>query len=172
MRGRTLALSILLVAAGVAGCGDDGGSDADAQPFIDAFATSLQDEEGAGATDEQADCIAEQAIDTIGVDTLEEAGVTPEDVAEGDGPEEFVDLSEGDAREIAEAFVDCDFDFAAAFTGPDASDELVACVDDNLDEDAIVEALTLQFLGDEEAAGEASTEMFATFEEECASLAG
>jgi hypothetical protein len=172
MRGRTLGLSILLVAGGLAACSDDGGSDEDAQPFVDALVTSLQDEEGLGATDEQAECIAEQAIDTIGVDTLEEEGVTPEDVAESDGPEELVDLSESEAREIAEAFIDCDFDFASAFSGPDASAELVDCVEDNLDDDVIVEALTLQFQGDEDGADEVSTEMFATFQAECASLAG
>lgn len=171
MRGRTLALAILLAAGGVAACSDDGDS-ADAEPYIEALMASLDDEDEGGPTEEQARCIAEKTIDTIGVDTLEEEGVTPEDVEDSDGPEDLgIDISEDQARDIAESFVDCDVDFASLFAGPDGADELVDCIDENLDTDLIIDAFTQQFLGDEEAANETFQEAFAAVDSEC-SLSG
>jgi hypothetical protein len=174
MRGRSLALSILLVAGGAAACSDDGGgSDEDAQPYVDALVASLDDEDEGGPTEAQARCIGERTIEVIGVDTLEEEGITPEDVADSDGPEDLgIDLSEEQARSIGESFVDCDVDFAALFAGPDASDELVACIDENMDADLIVDAFTEQFQGDEDAADATFEEAFAGVDEACNSLAG
>lgn len=173
MRGRNLTLAILLLlGAAAVGCSDDGGSDADAQPYVDALVSSLQDSDGPGPTDEQAECIAERAIDAIGVDTLEDAGVTPEEVAESDGPEDFVELSEDQARDVAESFVSCEFDFAAAFAGEDASQEAIDCIDENLDEDDLVDAFALQFQGREDEADAALGTVFGAVQAECASLFG
>lgn len=177
MRGRTLtlSLSILLAAGGVAACGDDGGggASADAQPYVDALVESLledQDDEF-GYDEDEAECIAEKAIDTIGVDTLEEEGITPEDVAASDGPDELVDLSSSQARRIAEAFPDCGVDFAALFAA-DAPEEARGCVEDNLDEDALIDAFALSLQGDDEAADAALSDIFGALQAECPELFG
>jgi hypothetical protein len=170
MRGRSLALA-LLVAAGpaVGACSDDGG-DGNAQPYIDALTESFLDsEEGEFApTEEQAECMAEKTVDAIGADTLEDEGITPEDVVDSDGPEDLgLELSEDQATEAARAFFDCDLSFAEAFAGADAADEAVECIDENLDEDRMVEAIAAQYQGDEEEADEIFGELFTDLSTEC-----
>jgi hypothetical protein len=169
MRGRNLALALLVAAAPAVGaCSDDGG-DADAQPYIDALAESFQEEEeGFAPTEEQAECMAEKTIDAIGADTLEEAGITPEEVVDSDGPEDLgLELSEDQATEAARAFFDCDLSFAEAFAGADAEEEAVECIDENLDEDLMVEAIAAQYQGDEETADEIFGELFTDLSSEC-----
>ena len=170
MRGRPLALALLLVAAPAVGACSDGGGDADAQPYIDALTESFQEEDESGftPTDEQAECMAEKTIDAIGADTLEEAGITPEDVVDSDGPEDLgLELSEDQATEAARAFFDCDLSFAEAFAGADADDEAVECIEENLDEDRMVEAIAEQYQGNEDEADEIFGELFTDLGAEC-----
>ena len=164
MRGRTLALSILLVAGGAAACSDDDGTDA--QPYVDALTEELQAD--GEMTDEQAECMAERSIDALGADFLAENDITPEDMAGSEGPQDLgVEVSEEQARGAAEAFVDCDISVAEGVLGPDASDEAVACVEDNFDEDVFVDALTAEYLGESEEAEEIFAEAFGPVQAEC-----
>lgn len=169
MRGRTLAITLLVLAGPAVGaCSDDGGGDA--QPYIDALTESFQEsEEGEFApTDEQAECMAEKTIDAIGVDTLEDADISPEEVVDSDGPEDLgLELSEDQATDAARAFVDCDLSFAEAFAGADAPDEAVECIDENLDEDRMVEAIAAQYQGNEDEADEIFGELFTDLGTEC-----
>jgi hypothetical protein len=169
MRGRTLALSLLVLAGPAVGaCSDDGGGDA--QPYVDALTESfLESEDGEFApTDEQAECMAEKTIDAIGVDTLEDAGISPEEVVDSDGPDDLgLELSEDQATDAARAFVDCDLSYAEAFAGADAPEEAIECIDENLDEDAMVEAIALQYQGEEDAADELFGELFEELGTEC-----
>jgi hypothetical protein len=168
MRGRSLALSFLLIAGGAAACSDDGGTDA--QPYVDALTEEL---EGDDMTADQAECMAEQTIDAIGADFLADNDIEPEDLAGSDGPQDLdIEISEEQASGAAEAFVDCDISFADGLLGLDASDEAVACVEDNLDEDVIVDALTAEYLGDSEESEEIFGEAFATLQTECAEFLG
>jgi hypothetical protein len=176
MRGRTLALSILLAVGGLAACSDDGGDSADAQPFIDALATTLEDEDEGGPTAEQAECIAERTVEIIGVDTFEEEGITPEDVEGSEGPADLgLELSDDDATAVAEGFFDCGFSFVDSLLNtmaPDASDELRDCVEDNVDQDVVVEGLALDLQGDEEASSASSEAFFTDLTEACPELLG
>ena len=177
MRARSLALSILLV-AGAAACSDDGGgSDGDAQAYVDALASTLDDEDEGGPTAEQADCIAEETIDVIGVDTLEDEGITPEDVEASDGPDDLgIELSDDDATAVAQAFLDCDFSFVDALLAslaPDASsDDLRACVEDSIDDDLVLEGMVASLQGDDERADELGQELFGAIGEACPELLG
>lgn len=172
MRGPALALSILLLGA-AAGCSDDDGGDA--QPYIDALQEAfLEDEEEAfRPTEEQAGCFAERTIEAIGVDTIEEAEVTPEELAESDGPAEAgIELSEEQAREAAQAFTGCGLSLAGAFAGEDADDQLVDCVDENLDEDLVVDAFTASYLGNESESDDLFEQLFTDADEACNLLGG
>ena len=167
MRGRSLALSILLVAGGVAACGDDDGG-ADAQPFIDALSEELQADEDAPLTEDEADCVAEGSVEAMGVDFLVENDITPEQLAEAEGPQDLdVEVSEEQARNTAEALFSCDIDIAASMLPADASDEAVACVEDNLDIDVFVDALTAEYLGNPEESQELFAPVFEALDAEC-----
>jgi hypothetical protein len=112
--------------------------------------------------------MAEKTIDAIGADTLEEEGITPEDVVDSDGPEDLgLELSDDQATEAARAFFDCDMSLAEAFAGADAPEEAIECIDDNLDEDRMVEAIALQYQGDEDEADEIFNELFTDLGTEC-----
>jgi non-ribosomal peptide synthetase component F len=170
MRGR-FALLCLVLAAAVAACSDDGGG-ADAQAYVDALAAELADEES-GLDEEAADCVAEASIDAIGADNLEDAGITPEDVAAADGPQDLdVDLSEEQARAAARSFIDCDIPFGEAFVGEDGPEEGIACIDENLDEDTVVDAYAAQYLGDQEESDRLFGELFTGLQEECGEFLG
>lgn len=170
MRGRNLALSILLVAGGAAACSDDGGTDA--QPYVDALVEELQDD--GTLTDEEAECVAEGTIDALGADFLADNDITPEDIVDSEGPQDLgVDISEDQARGAAEAMItDCDVSFGASIAGEGASDEAVECINDNLDEDDLVDALTAEYMGDSEASDEQFEEMFGVVQTECGELLG
>ena len=171
MRGRTITLVIVLAAGGVAACSDDGGSDEAAQPYIDAMVATIDDEDLGGPTAEQAECIAERTVDLIGVDTLEEEGITPEDVEDSDGPGDLgIELSEDEAGDIAESFVDCGFSLAGVFAGSDASDELRACLDENLDQDVALEVLALQILGEDAEAEDLLVRLYGDLADACPEL--
>jgi hypothetical protein len=169
MRGPTIALVFLLLGGAAAGCSGDDGTDA--QPYVDALSEELQSDQDFPIEEDQADCIAEASIDALGAGFLEDNDISPEDVADVDGPDELdVELSEDQARGTAAAFVDCDVSFGEAFAGAGASDEAIECVDDNLDDDVLVDAFTAQYLGDEDEANQIFEEMFTTVSEECEDL--
>lgn len=169
MRGRTIALAFLLLGGAAVGCTDDGGgSDADAQPYVDALASTLDEEDEGGPTAEQADCIAERTIEVIGVDRLEDEGITPEDIEGSEGPDDLgIELSDDDATDVAESFVDCGFSLAAAFAGPDAPEEVVECLEGAIDDDVVVEGLALSLQGRDDEADAVSEELFGALAEAC-----
>ncbi len=177
-RTSVLALLLALVGVTVAGCSDDDGGNA--APYVEALSESMQesdDENDFPLEADDADCVAERTIDAFGADFLEENDITPEDVAESDGPQDFdVEVSEEQARNAAEAFEGCDLPlaeiFAEIFAGEAPSDEAVACVDENLDTDAFVEALTQEYLGNADESEEISEEAFTPIQEECGELLG
>jgi len=171
MSGRHVITALfILTSITVAGCSDDGG--ADAQPYVDALVEAFEDD-GDFATDDEAECVAEASVEAIGADFLEDNDISPEDLAESDGPQDLdIDISEDQARGAASALVDCDISWGALFAGDDASDEAIACIDENLDEDTLVDAGTAEYLGDEDEANALYGEAFAAIEEACADLFG
>jgi hypothetical protein len=172
MRATTITLCLLLAAGAAGGCSDDEDGGGEAQPYVDALTEQLQSgDDGLEASD--AECIAETSVDALGVDFLEENGVTPEDLAAVDGPEELdIEISEEQARAAAAAFGDCDISFGEAFAGEDGPQEAIDCVDETLDDDALVDAYAAQYLGDQEQADQLFAELLTTVQEECGDLLG
>ena len=168
---RTLAVVLLAFAAGA--CGDDGGG-ADPQPYVDALVEEFEDSGDGGdaaLSDDEAECAAEQTVEALGADELEDAGIEPEDLADADDPSDLdMDVSEAQARGAAEAFVECIDSVAELLAGEDAPDEAVDCIDDNFDEDEFVDALTLQYTGEDD--GEAADAVFEDLFEACGEFLG
>lgn len=80
---RTIVASVLLGAVAVTACGSSSGS-ASAKPYVDAMMQSKNSNDLVKNLGEKdARCLATNMIDAIGVDTLEKAGVTPAQLADG-----------------------------------------------------------------------------------------
>lgn len=163
--------AILLLAA----CGDDdGGDDAAAtsdgataevsdelQPYADALATSFTADDIAddfAFTDENAECVAAESVEVVGIDRLEAVG-TPDEVitATTDDLAAF-DLTQPELDRISEAFLDCVDDSEAlledAFLeGAQLNAEQSQCVADLVDRELLVRILSAGIGGqDPEAA--------------------
>ena len=111
---------------------DDGGEsgdpvevDADGQEYVDAMLQSMKAEEDFPLSDDQAECFASRFIDTIGVDRLNEAGVTPEMMAGDDDSMEFTELnlSEDEGNELYDHFGNCGVDLREMMLESMAADE-------------------------------------------------
>lgn len=149
-----LALGLLAVTGLlVTGCSDDDGGDgasaevsAEAQPYVDAMKTSMansQDEDDPfNLSEGQIDCMAPRMINAMGVDRLEEAGVTPEDIAaDEDNGMDFSDLNltEEDGNKMYDAFGACDINLREvmmeSFSGEGMPDEAAECIEGVLTDD-------------------------------------
>jgi hypothetical protein len=103
---RRIATALLVPAFALtaAACGDDDGGGSSR----DAFVAALADEIGADGTvsGDQAECIAGEIVDAVGVDRLTEAGLTP-DAVEADPPAELeAEVAEATFAAIAECGID------------------------------------------------------------------
>lgn len=135
-------------------CG--GGDDSEAK---DNIAEALLDgaEEGSPFDDEAAECFADNVVDEVGVDKLQEYGVLTDELEVEEDIQE-TEMSEGDAEKAADAFVDCvDVDefIGAALGGEDVPEAVADCLEENLSEDTFRDVMKAGFMGDEGAAQEA-----------------
>lgn len=124
------------------------GSEAD---YVEALMANLLEDGDSPITEDEGECIAEGVVEEIGVDTLQEEGVTPEAFAE-DGPGALGGtMSDDQADAMADIFLGClespGAFFAAAFGATD--DESVACIEDNLDEDDLRAFIAQAMLAEE-----------------------
>lgn len=128
--------------------GGDEPVDADAQAYVDAMTDGIGEVFGGP---EQATCLAEAWVDTIGADVLAEQGVTPEAFGEGDDEMiEGLDLDEGTASDLYDTFGDCDIDLKALFTSfssESPTPEEEACVDEILTDDNLRESFVAEYTG-------------------------
>lgn len=95
---------------GEKGTGKPAGVSGEARPYVDAMVKSLQDDpDGMQVTDEQAECISSRMVDTIGLDRMKAAGMTPAHLADPDNALEFdtLSLSEKDANKLYDHFGGC-----------------------------------------------------------------
>lgn len=122
----------------------------DPQAFVDAYTTGLSSGSvDAGAlvlTEEQAACVGEAWVDQIGVDRFEEAGVTPEDVADPLFDSTRLGLPEEEGAEIVAAFEGCDVDIAAELAESitlGMGEEQISCTAENIDPE-LVDALLVK----------------------------
>lgn len=119
--------------------GDAGGATRDA--YVAALVEAMAAEDTMFAGPDEGRCLAEAIVDGVGVDAIEQAGLTPEQFGGDAGGEALAGLvDEQGASAIAAAMVGCYEDpvavFAEAFA-EGASPEVVACLRAELDEDEL-----------------------------------
>src|SRR5664279_2196701 len=138
MRSRSRALSVALVAAlalVTGGCGNgDGGGEAavsdESRPYVDALKQSMKDSNGEDDdiqfNDDQMDCIAPRFVNIIGVERLDENGVTPADLASDDSMD-FSDLTLGEkeGNALYDTLGDCDVNLKEIMVASFAEDDEV-----------------------------------------------
>lgn len=129
-----LAASLLVLAA----CGGDEGASRD--DYVDAATDALADagdDENVTFDDDDAECLAEAVVDAIGVDELNDAGISADDFVEVDALEELdVDIDDDVVDAMTDAVQDCEINFANSLaeeiTGQFGegvlSDEALECV--------------------------------------------
>ncbi|HEU5084015.1 MAG TPA: hypothetical protein VFU14_11790 [Acidimicrobiales bacterium] len=150
----TLVASALLLAA----CGDDGGEDDEARArYVDAMAESMAADDVPFAPEDR-ECLSGKFVDAMGgASALEDAGVTPAEIADGEDLAALdLDLGEDDAEAIAASFRECDVslaDMLLADAGDQVTPEMRACVEENLDEEVLADFFA-QVLVDDEASTE------------------
>ncbi len=125
----------------LAACGDDGGGAAG--PYVDALLADFEQDGDIPFEEADARCLAESFVDTIGVDELEDNDITPEELAATDDPGALgLEFGEEEADSFADGIAGCDLSVGevllvgARSAGAEVPDDLVACVDENIDEDA------------------------------------
>jgi hypothetical protein len=101
---RHLVLPVTLLTFAV-GCGDDGeggggGLTAEEQAYVDEALEGFDPEEEAPLTEDDARCVATSMVEGVGVERLEEVGLTPESFSSDE------DLPDGLAVEDAQTIVD------------------------------------------------------------------
>lgn len=127
-------------------------SDADADAYAEGLAVGLAsaDEESGELvlSSDEAECVAPEWVDLIGVDTLTGADVVPEDLEDPDFQFTDLGLDPDTGGDMIDAFGDCDVDIISEFyetLSADLDDEQVDCLVDELgDEQArqfLIEAL-------------------------------
>jgi hypothetical protein len=176
MRTRVV-LAALAVALGACGDDDDGGEvSEEAQPYVDAFVDSAAnaEEDELQLSSEQAECFGTRFVEIVGVDRLEDAGVTPDDFGD-DSDMDFSELglTEDEGGEIYDAFGECDVDIRQEFLASlgadeELSDEDRECVADAFDEDLLRRILVTTFVEGEDALEndeELMSDVFAVFAE-------
>jgi hypothetical protein len=146
-----LAAAALTVGLGACGGGDDEGGAA-GSPLAEALAADILDEaEGSPvATEEEANCWANQIVDEIGEDRLEELGMTVDNV----GDIEDYDFTDEEMSSMVDSMFDC-IDVKAAFAEEFEADfgaEGAECLADALDEDLVKEVMLAEQTGDEPSA--------------------
>jgi hypothetical protein len=164
---------LVIVAAGVACSGDD---TTDRQAYVDALVQGMQQEDSP-FTDTQVDCFAGAIIDAIGVDELNDAGISSQDLAEADSPEDLgVELPTAD--DIASGIVACDVDlsgqiidvFTERLPGVELSAEARTCVAENLEDDFAAFVAQGIVGGDEQSGEEAGGELMTNAMTACPTL--
>ena len=130
----------------LAACGDDdggGGGDlsSEEKEYVDAAMAEFDPAEAEPLTEDDARCVVTSMVEAIGVDRLEELGVTPESFSSDDGAPFPEGLTEDEANGVVDGFEGC-IDLPALFTESMAADESIdeetkACLADAFDEDTI-----------------------------------
>ncbi|HEX2576688.1 MAG TPA: hypothetical protein VHK88_10100 [Aquihabitans sp.] len=132
-----------------------GSGSADRQAYVDALTAALtSDGEGLFEPAQMA-CLGEAFVDTIGVEELQAADISPEQFAEQDGESlEPLGLTEDDANELYDQYATCEIDLQSAFNTFLTSDgqvtpEQQACVDRYATDDSFRRSFVADILGEE-----------------------
>ena len=145
IRRATMALTVMALGTLVA-CGEDdgGGSGGESsldegQEYIDAM---VADSDNEGLPAEDIECYARSFVDAVGVDALQGAGVTPEDMSSDASLNDFditfddtqVDAFWSDLNECMDVRA---FFLESLAADGEISDETVDCLDERMDDDLI-----------------------------------
>lgn len=142
-----LALPLLLTACG---------SDDDAQAAQAISASLMEEDQNSFTVDQQqADCVGEGLVDTIGVAQLQDYGMLTDDIQVDDSVDK-VTMSPQDADGAAEVFVGC-VDVAGSFAKEITADQELTveqqeCVNGVMDEQAVTKLLSQMFQGKDDEA--------------------
>jgi hypothetical protein len=130
------------------GDADDDGESVDEDDYVDAMIDSFD----ASDPDElqidrgQAECLAPQWIEIIGVERMQENGIEPDDLREDSVDVELTEigLTEDDGNALYDTFSDCDIDIRQIFIdsmSADADDEFTDeqrdCIGESFDDDVL-----------------------------------
>jgi hypothetical protein len=132
------ALPLILVGVlALAACGDDGDDGASRDEYVEAMLASTNDPQ---FSEEENRCLAESFVDGIGVDTLADAGVDPDDIADVDNPGDLgLEISDAQGDAFYERVTACVDVRSIVVDGiaEGASPEQAACVEANVDDDLV-----------------------------------
>lgn len=158
MRLHHLTAGIAVLALILGACGDDDGGSGDAglDAYADALATSFQeDPENAelGLSDDEVRCFADETVETIGLEQLQEQG-SPEELVANTGEDlSALDLQEQEREAIAAALFRCADglverlqDQLVAETG--LSGEQAECVAGLFTEEVLIQVFAASLSGD------------------------
>jgi hypothetical protein len=140
----------------LAACGDDdggGGTSTREQEYVDAAMESF-DEEDLPFEEDEAECFAARFVDVVGVEAFEAADIEPEDFGDEDfdPAEAGLELDEAQGRGIGDALQQCGVSMADLFIsgveedGGEVSDDLRACLEENIDEERFAEVFGQAFV--------------------------
>jgi hypothetical protein len=150
------AVSVMVLGACGGDDDDDGAaSSGEGEEYVEAVAASMRDDE-VPMDAERANCAATAIVDVVGVDTLEDAGISPEELGDADNLQSLdVEVPDDITDRLGAAFDECGFadtikdalvnGFTGEF-GSDLSAEATACLRDNLDDEAVTDALAATFV--------------------------
>jgi hypothetical protein len=166
-----MALAGFLLLTGA--CNDDDGGDgasssssgSDAESYIEALADTMKDDQaGLGLDDEAATCVATAVVDTFDAAKLKEADITPKEFAETEDVTSLdIEVPADAATGLGEDLKACDVagDVEGALTtgfmadsGDGFSPGAESCLTDNIDDDELIDAVALTFVGDSATAFE------------------
>ena len=144
------------------------------QPYVDAFVESAAnvDEGDLQISPAEAECFGARFVDVVGIDRLEEAGITPEDLAaDTDFDFSAIGLTEQEGGEIYDAFGSCDVEIREEFlqslnADNSISEEDQECLAEAFDEDLLRRIFVTTFVEGEDALDqdeELMGEVFAVF---------
>lgn len=188
MRRFTMAASAAAVMFALAACGgDDGGSGGkdsqsdEGKAYVEAMMSSYDASMGFDET--QARCIAELAIDTVGVSTLKDAGITPENMDSSDNLLADYTPTEAQADQLVDGVFGC-VDFGELMVAQMGSEDIdlpedkVRCIGDEMAKsDAFKDSMKADMLGLETETADAAIDeaifgIFDTCEVDFADLMG
>jgi hypothetical protein len=134
------------------------GSSGESNEYVEVLAQSMVEGQDEIALDEEtANCVATAVVDLVGADALEDAGVTPEDLAAAEGfgdldvelPDDAADQlggTIGDCEGVAEPLRPLLLESFVAGLGVELEPEATTCLEENIDDEGVGNALAAVFV--------------------------